>query len=281
MSGKIDIFLSRVSHISQFVLVAFAIFGYFYTVRPIYQKELLSEDIAKKEIELSSLRQKLHESEIHLDKNRDEQAKLETNISNMNERYVEAKSQLISITNKLSQAEKNLNKQKIITKDMFEKHTHNLEDIYWENLLGLVASRYVIQAGWLANNTSYDNALVLKDYKKLYVTPYSAISYAISKNVSFINVADNIPDSLRDKFNKKVRQEIEKNKKLLDQYPAEFYNVISNADKNIESYGLSNDIADKSKAGEEENKVYKYIYTENLKSQSIAADFINKIRVTK
>ncbi|ENZ9778511.1 hypothetical protein ACHEMN_003125 [Escherichia coli] len=48
MSNKVDVFLSRVSHVSQFVLVAFAIFGYFYTVRPIYQKELLSEEIAKK-----------------------------------------------------------------------------------------------------------------------------------------------------------------------------------------------------------------------------------------
>ncbi|TYR72451.1 hypothetical protein FYK33_26885, partial [Klebsiella pneumoniae] len=56
MSNKIDVFLSRVSHVSQFVLVAFAIFGYFYTVRPIYQKEVLSEDIAKKEVELSKLK---------------------------------------------------------------------------------------------------------------------------------------------------------------------------------------------------------------------------------
>jgi len=59
MTNKIDTFLSRISHISQFVLVAFAIFGYFYTVRPIYQKEILSEEIAKKEVELNKVKNEL------------------------------------------------------------------------------------------------------------------------------------------------------------------------------------------------------------------------------
>jgi hypothetical protein len=43
----LDIVLIRGSHISQIALVFLAIFGYFYTVRPIFQKEVLSEEIAK------------------------------------------------------------------------------------------------------------------------------------------------------------------------------------------------------------------------------------------
>ncbi|EKR2202119.1 TPA_asm: hypothetical protein G4P10_004472, partial [Salmonella enterica subsp. enterica serovar Javiana] len=70
MSNKIDVFLSRVSHVSQFVLVAFAIFGYFYTVRPIYQKEVLSEDIAKKEVELNKLKTAMLSSQKSIEQNK-------------------------------------------------------------------------------------------------------------------------------------------------------------------------------------------------------------------
>ena len=50
-----DKYLTRLSHIAQIILVAVAVFGYFYTVVPVYQKELLSENIAQKEIELNTL----------------------------------------------------------------------------------------------------------------------------------------------------------------------------------------------------------------------------------
>lgn len=49
-SEKFDIWLGRLSHIAQIILVGVAVFGYFYTIRPIYQNQLLSEDIAKKEL---------------------------------------------------------------------------------------------------------------------------------------------------------------------------------------------------------------------------------------
>lgn len=61
MTRKVDVFLNRLSHISQVFLVALAVFGYFYTVRPIYQKEILSEDIAKKEVELKIIQKQLDE----------------------------------------------------------------------------------------------------------------------------------------------------------------------------------------------------------------------------
>lgn len=68
MPSKIDSYLNRASQASQIVLVVFAIFGYFYTVRPIYQKEILSEDIAKKEVEYKQLQKKERDLYIHLKK---------------------------------------------------------------------------------------------------------------------------------------------------------------------------------------------------------------------
>lgn len=41
------------AHLAQIVLVAVAIFGYFYTVRPVYQKERLQEQVASYELDIS------------------------------------------------------------------------------------------------------------------------------------------------------------------------------------------------------------------------------------
>jgi len=57
--SQLDQNLSRASHIAQIVLVCVAVFGYFFTVRPVYQKELLAEDVAQKQVELQSLREQI------------------------------------------------------------------------------------------------------------------------------------------------------------------------------------------------------------------------------
>lgn len=59
MNNKIDVYLSRISQVSQLLLVCFAIFGYFYTVRPVYQNASLQESIAKKESELKNIQGKI------------------------------------------------------------------------------------------------------------------------------------------------------------------------------------------------------------------------------
>lgn len=68
MNKKIDIYLNRIGQLSQILLVGFAIFGYFYTVRPVYQNASLQESIAKKEIELKDLQSKIDEIYVNLRK---------------------------------------------------------------------------------------------------------------------------------------------------------------------------------------------------------------------
>lgn len=48
----LDLWLLRGAHASQLLLLILGLFGYFYTVRPIHQKEILDEEIAQKRIEL-------------------------------------------------------------------------------------------------------------------------------------------------------------------------------------------------------------------------------------
>ncbi len=58
-----DRYLQNLAHISQIILVIGALFGYFYTVRPIHQKDLLDEQNAQKQIELGRKERELRELE--------------------------------------------------------------------------------------------------------------------------------------------------------------------------------------------------------------------------
>jgi hypothetical protein len=53
--GSIDCWLVRASQLAAVLAVVLAIVGYFYTVQPLYQKALLDEAIAKKEVDLKKI----------------------------------------------------------------------------------------------------------------------------------------------------------------------------------------------------------------------------------
>lgn len=59
--SKIDIWSTRIANFSQLGVLILAVFGYFYTVLPVYQKSLLDEEIAKKTLELESKDKKISE----------------------------------------------------------------------------------------------------------------------------------------------------------------------------------------------------------------------------
>ncbi len=61
-SKKIDLYLQRLSHITQFFLFLFTILGFYFVVLPIYQKDVLQESIAKKELELEKVNESLLQS---------------------------------------------------------------------------------------------------------------------------------------------------------------------------------------------------------------------------
>jgi len=60
----IDVWLARLSHVAQIILVLGALFGYFYTVRPLHQKELLDEEIADKTMKLQTLQKEMEQARV-------------------------------------------------------------------------------------------------------------------------------------------------------------------------------------------------------------------------
>ena len=53
--NRIDIYLQRGSHLATIAAVAVGLLVFFYTVRPIYERDRLTEEVAQKTIELKKL----------------------------------------------------------------------------------------------------------------------------------------------------------------------------------------------------------------------------------
>jgi len=62
----LDVWLPRISHFSQFGLFAVTIGGFYFTVLPLYQKAVLEEAIARKEVELAASEKSLEQSYVRL-----------------------------------------------------------------------------------------------------------------------------------------------------------------------------------------------------------------------
>lgn len=278
MASKVDLYLSRISHLSQFVLVAFAIFGYFYTVRPIYQKELLSEDIAKKEVELKSLKNDLSNSREQLQKKQESQSRLLSDIAALKRQYTISEQELDSINKELTASKNELEKQKKLAKKAINDNYKNLESVFWENFDGLVSRTYITESYRRANFAG-DGTESYENYKELYVTPYTAINNAIRMGGhNFFENAENIPSSLRDKLLDKVAIALNKNKEILSKYPDGFELTINGYKKKIDAYKSSKIINEHREAYEAETSLLSYVSTQQKKSMSIAKDFLNSVK---
>lgn len=95
------------ANFSQVAMLAIVIWGYFYTVLPVFQKEKLTEDLARLEIEKSSWQEKLdsyarniEESKINLSKLATESKGLEDRLNSIKYEKEQAEKALESLTNK-------------------------------------------------------------------------------------------------------------------------------------------------------------------------------------
>ncbi|HHG9510737.1 TPA: hypothetical protein ACPY0D_001208 [Citrobacter amalonaticus] len=279
MSNKIDVFLSRVSHVSQFVLVAFAIFGYFYTVRPIYQKEVLSEDIAKKEVELNKLKTAMLSSQKSIEQNKALRKDLEGSIAKLDLQYKESEEKLNSINHELKKTINELNQQKIIAKRAVDANNKNLESVFWENFTGLVGVVYLSKSTDFVNNTLGDTKSAYNTPGSLYLNPYDAISEALKDgNHNFISSSENVPENIRKKILTKIRRAIEKNKATLTTKPIGYDEKISELIKTIKSTKSQNDENTIIKNYNAERELSSYIFQINKQSRVHAMDFLKDIQ---
>lgn len=278
MASKVDLYLSRVSHLSQFVLVAFAIFGYFYTVRPIYQKELLSEDIAKKEMELSALKTELNNSNSQLVSNQETQNKFREDIMELKRQHKISEGELNSVNEELAASIRELERQKKLAKKALDDNKKNLSSVFWENFDGLVAITYLKDSYRNANFSGEEEA-TYSNYAELYITPYYAISNAIKMGGhNFYESAENIPNAIRQELLNKISIATKKNKDALNRYPIDFELKIRGLKSKIEAYESSKDINERMKAYTVKKDLWSYLNAQKEISMSIAKDFVKTVK---
>lgn len=278
MANKIDTFLSRISHVSQFILVAFAIFGYFYTVRPVYQKEVLSEDIAKKEVELNKIKNELKLTSENVSFTKKRESELNELIATLTSQYNEANKELISIKEEVNNAKLDLIKQKQINKKVTFENNKNLTEVYLENFTGILSTSYAPLRVKIYKSFDDDKEISKEDFKEFYISPYKALKNAISNGKhNFFNSAENVPDEMKQNILNKINRLVERNKDFLDVYPTgieEVYNI--NMDK-YRDLNNSKELTDRLKAIEVKGDLFIYISNENRSSKDKATDFILKI----
>lgn len=280
MPSRLDIYLNRISHLSQVFLVAFAIFGYFYTVRPIYQKELLSEDIAKKEFELNGLKKELKRSSDTLQGNILAQSELLKDIDNLNLQQDELERKLKSTNAELSESIRALKQQSSLAKKAVDDNNRNLSSVFWENFNGLIGDTY-LRSSINRTNKSLSSSPSYPNFDELYVKPYTAISNAIKMgNHNFYESAGNIPERLRNDLLKKISIALEKNKERLNKYPDGFEDKVKLLQDRMKIYDPRKSTDDIMKRYEIDRELRHYINSQNKISWSIASDFLALIQKT-
>ncbi len=100
--SRIDILLARLASASQLGLLLLAIFGYFYTVLPVYQKSLLDEEIAKKTLALNTMESDLRAKDVELQEKNRSLAKLNESVAKVQKDLGKSKAEIGNLRGKVT-----------------------------------------------------------------------------------------------------------------------------------------------------------------------------------
>ncbi|EBC7306377.1 hypothetical protein C7053_23880, partial [Salmonella enterica] len=241
--------------------------------------EVLSEDIAKKEVELNKLKTAMLSSQKSIEQNKALRKDLEGSIAKLDLQYKESEEKLNSINHELKKTLNELNQQKIIAKRAVDANNKNLESVFWENFTGLVGVVYLSKSTDFVNNTLGDTKSAYNTPGSLYLNPYDAISEALKDgNHNFISSSENVPENIRKKILTKIRRAIEKNKATLTTKPIGYDEKISELIKTIKSTKSKNDENTIIKNYNAERELSSYIFQINKQSRVHAMDFLKDIQ---
>lgn len=232
----VDKLLARSANASQVGVLLLAIFGYFYTVLPVYQKALLDEEIAKKTIELQAMKEKVLKAESVL-------ASREADLIDMNRRIEIAQ-------NEASKTKKELNNEKFKVIKLKDEVNNKYNDLLPRLLNDFVSIAIEKCNGKINDVVNYSSCV---SDKAIDVLPFSEIDkkrlkslFEKSKANLFISVNDfekennNKKRELNDRINDlKIR--CEENKKSSD-YLNEFKKINIDSDCSLSLMKPQNEI---------------------------------------
>jgi len=216
----LDTWLIRASNVSQPLLLCLAVFGYLYTVLPVYQKELLSEQIAAREIELTRVLRAIDATGPTIQLLESERAALETQLLSLQtqraeaERHVEllkARQSTLEAKNKELDASRAKLVEEVATVQASAKafsmrtyHDSFASSVSIQYLRGVSAPYEIVEAPTYEAIAAY------------LLTPFSAVSSTLALGDSkFIESAASVPRDVKDEYHAQIRAALESRKDTL------------------------------------------------------------------
>lgn len=242
MKFDLDKSLSRLSHVSQILLVGFAIFGYFYTVRPIYQKEVLSENIAQKELQLSKLNQEKETVYSQIETYKDKEKKLLSNVESLQKQKKETEGELIITEKELDTIRIELQKTKsdlLLAENQIKDKTRYLtklesaqrkgmSDIYFDNFSGIINVNYSREHPIYTFDKVEPDEITISLLRDKISSPYIAIKKSlVDSDHNFLEANKNVSNKLRKEIVNYISKKIEDDKNKLNSDYQSLFDSIS------------------------------------------------------
>lgn len=216
-NSRLDAWLGRTASLSQPLLLVLAGFGYFYTVVPVYQKEVLSEQIAAKEVELGRLQRQINASVPTMQQLQSAIAHLKGQITalsaqksraeKVNAELVEKQGALVGKNLKLESQITSLASQAASVEARANEFSMRT---YHDSFSASVDLQYIARmpnAYELVKSPSYE---LVRDYL---LTPYAAVSSTLAQGDSkYIESASKVPRAVKDEYHRRVLTVIESHK---------------------------------------------------------------------
>jgi hypothetical protein len=216
----LDTWLTRASSLSQPLLLCLAVFGYFYTVLPVYQKELLSEQIAAKEIELTRLQRAIDATGPTIQRLEGERTALGTQLRSLQALKTAAERNVAELNARQSTLEAK-NKELDASRTKLTEEVATVEAAakafsmrtYHDSFANSVLVRHSLGA---PNPYEIVESPTYEAIAGFLLTPYAAISSTLALGDSkFIESAASVPRQVKDEYHARVRAALELRKEAL------------------------------------------------------------------
>lgn len=213
----LDIWLTRFANLSQPLLLCLAVFGYFYTVIPVYQKEVLSEQIASKEIELARLQRAIDATGPAMQRLENERKALETRLARLNVERDAAELKIVELSRRQAILE-GRNKELDAARTKLAGEVASVEAgaksfslrTYHDSFAASVSVQYLRDS---EDPYKIVEAPTFEAIFKYLLTPYAAVSTTLAEGDSrFMESASNVPREFKDEYHTRVRAALEARK---------------------------------------------------------------------
>ena len=216
----LDTWLTRASSLSQPLLLCLAAFGYFYTVLPVYQKELLSEQIAAREIELNRVQRAIDATGPTIKRLESERDTLETQLRSLQTRRAETERHVAQLKARQSTVEaknKELDASRARLTEEVAAVQASAKAFSMRTYHDSFASSVTLE--YLRNLSDPDKIVESPTYEAIaayLLTPFEAVSSTLARGDSkFIESAASVPREVKDEYHAQIRAALESRKVTL------------------------------------------------------------------